>query len=267
MAVATLPKFRGQKTEWATPEYGVCPWPSRRFTVAEYHRLAELEIFHPEEKCELLEGWITEKNPPPAAWEVEGSIFEADIWPYPIRKFNADEYHLLIACGFFGSNPKFELLEGWITPKIPIDPSRSRAVRSLCAWFHQHLGADWIASVQQPIRADRSEPEPDITIFPGPESKYDGRHPSGRETALVIEVANSSLKRDQEIKLPVFAANGVSQYWIVNLIDNHVEVYTQPRGGKAPANKSRIDYVKGQEIRLVLAGKSVGSLPVSEFLA
>ena len=267
MGVATLPKLRGQKTEWATPEYGVCTWPSRRFTVVEYHRLAELEIFHPDEKCELIYGWITEKNPPPAAWESDDPWKDRIVWPYPIRKFNVEEYHILIDSGFFDNNPKFELLDGWITPKMAIDPSHSRTVRLLTACFNKQIGTAWIVSVQQPVRTAWSEPEPDLSILPGSEADYDGRHPDAKETDLVVEVANTSLQQDREIKLLLYAAAGVSQYWIVNLIDKRVEVYTQPRGGKKPGYKSCVHYAKGDEIPLVLAKKKLGTLPVNEFLA
>ena len=267
MAVATLPKVRGQKTDWATPEYGVCPWPSRRFTVDEYHRLDELEIFHPDEKCELLYGWIMAKDPGEPAWERDGDPEEEPLWPYPIRKFTVEEYESMIGAGFFDANPKFELLDGWITPKMAIDPSHSRTVRLLTACFNRRLADGWIVSVQQPVRTGRSEPEPDLAILPGTEDDYDGRHPNASEAAIVVEVGNSSLDRDRELKLPIYASARVVQYWIVNIIDHRVEVYTQPRGGKKPGYKSCVHYAKGDEIPLVLAKKKVGSLPVSEFLA
>ncbi len=267
MAVATLPKVRGQKTDWATPEYGVCTWPSRRFTVDEYHRLDELEIFHPDEKCELLYGWITEKNPPSPAWKVEGNWADVEIWPYPIRKFTVEEYELLISAGFFDGQHGQELIEGWITPKMPIDPRHTFGVLALTYLLMARLPRGWIVRPQQPIRGAISLPEPDLSIVEGELTDFLAGHPLPAQAEVLIEVSNTSLAFDRDSKLKSYARMKIAQYWVVNLIDMRVEVYTLPRGGKSPTYKSRLDYVNGEEIPLVLAGKSVGSLPVSEFLA
>ena len=170
-----------------------------------------------------------------------------------LRRFSVDEYHHMIANGTLNEDDPYELLEGWIIRKMAIDPIHAYAVSTLAFLLSELLSKDWFLRTQQPITSERSEPEPDICVAP--------------ETELLIEVANSSLATDRGNKMLFYASAGVPQYWIVNLIDHRVEVYTQPRGGKKPGYKSCVHYAKCDEIPLVLAKKKVGSLPVSEFLA
>ena len=191
----------------------------------------------------------------------------ADVLPFSIRRFTVAEYHKLIEIGVLKSGDPYELLEGWIVRKMPINPPQATTIRKLAASLMTRFHPVWVVSIQLPVTTATSEPEPDIVIAEGPYSKFDTRHPGPLESEILIEVSASSLAIDRGFKLSVYARSKVPQYWVVNLIDMRVEVYTLPRGGKAPTYKSCVHYVKGQDIPLVLAGKSVGSLPVSEFLA
>lgn len=193
---------------------------------------------------------------------------EAAFSPYALRRFTVEEYHKLIEIGVLKSGDPYELLEGWIVRKMPITPRHAQAVTRLAYALFQLLPRnDWSLRTQQPVTTDDSEPEPDLVVAIGGLSQFDDRHPNPLEAELLIEVAQSSLALDRGRKLALYAAAKVPQYWIVNLKTKVVEIYTQPRRGKTPTYKARVDYVKGQDIPLVLAGKSVGSLPVSEFLA
>ena len=80
------------------------------------------------------------------------------------------------------------------------------------------------------------------------------------------EVADSSLRRDRETKQSIYAAAKVPVYWIVNLVDDVVEVYAEPTSRPKPHYKSRTDYSAGQKIPLSLDGKKVGSVNVEDFL-
>ncbi len=194
-------------------------------------------------------------------------IVEEKVDPLTMKQFSVAEYHKLIEIGVLKSGEPYELLEGWIVKKLPINPAQASSIRKLAASLMTRFHPEWVVSVQLPITTAKSEPEPDIVIAEGPYEKYDARHPSPLESELVIEVSASSLAIDRGFKLGVYASARVPQYWVVNLIHHRVEVYTQPRGGKKPGYKSCVHYAKGEEIPLVLAKKKVGSLPVSEFLA
>lgn len=84
-------------------------------------------------------------------------------------------------------------------------------------------------SIQNPVWLGESEPEPDVTILTYREDLYASRRPVSEDVLLLIEVADSSLGYDREIKGPVYAETGVPEYWIVNLNQSTVEVYRDPQ--------------------------------------
>jgi Uma2 family endonuclease len=180
-----------------------------------------------------------------------------------MRRWTVAEYHKLIETGILGPEHKVELLRGWIVKKMPIDPKHAYAVTQLGFILIMLLKDAWVVREQNPITTEDSEPEPDILVAPGPRSLYKARHPNPSDAELIVEVANSSLDIDRTKKLELYAEVGVPVYWIVNLIDGVVEVYTQPRKG---SYRKRTDYTASDTIPVVLAKKTVGRIPVKEFL-
>lgn len=73
-----------------------------------------------------------------------------------------------------------------------------------------------------------SEPEPDVAVAQGPEARYDDHHPRSEELYLLVEVAASSLAEDRNYKAWLYATAGIPRYWIVNLVDRQLEVYSDP---------------------------------------
>ncbi len=183
-----------------------------------------------------------------------------------LQRFSVDQYHQMIAVGILTPASRCELIHGWITEKMPTNPPHTQAVRVLNRLLVRMLSDDWVLSPQQPVTTADSEPEPDIAVATGPESKYADRHPTPRESVLVIEVSDTSLAYDRGTKLELYAENRIAEYWIVNLIGGVVEVYTQPRGGKRPTYRARTDYAAGQVVPVVLGGKQVGAIAVSDIL-
>jgi Uma2 family endonuclease len=184
-----------------------------------------------------------------------------------IRLFNVDEYHEMIDAGVFVGKPKCELIQGVILEKPVPGPSHSkstqRLLRRLTPLFPE---PDWVVGIQDAITLSDSEPEPDFFAATGPESKYNARHPGPKDLVLVIEVSDSSLSFDRGAKLAVYAAAKVVQYWIVNVNERRIEVYTQPKGGKNPAYKTRADYGPDDSVPVVIGGKRVGAIAVKELL-
>ena len=183
-----------------------------------------------------------------------------------LHRFTVDQYHQMIETGIIKEDDRVELLDGWIVQKMPPNPPHSQAVRRLNRWFTRALGEDWVLGVQDPATMTHSEPEPDLVIARGPEERYGDRHPGPLDIALVIEVADTSLSEDRSAKFSIYARARIPIYWIVNLIDRRVEVYTQPRGGKNPTYRTRRDYGPAESVPVALAGKTVGSIPVREIL-
>lgn len=192
---------------------------------------------------------------------------ETEVPSLPVRKFTVAEYHRLLTAGILRSGDPYELLRGWIVPKPKSSPrramSKSLLLRRLLALFDED---EWVVGVGGAITLRDSEPEPSAAVFRGPDDRYTKRHPRPDETALVAEVADVTLERDRGIKLGIYAGGRIPLYWIVNLIDRRVEVYTDPRGGKNPAYKTVAEYDPGEAVPVVVGGADLGSVPVAELL-
>lgn len=147
-----------------------------------------------------------------------------------IRRFDLEEYHRLIEMGFFGSGDRVELIEGVLHRMSPRGPRHAECLRRLLRVFITTLAGRAEVSAQDPITipASGSEPEPDLTLVVPREGGYGDRHLLPSEVLLVVEIAETSLQEDRELKLPVYAAAGIEEFWIANLVDDQIEVYREP---------------------------------------
>jgi Uma2 family endonuclease len=142
----------------------------------------------------------------------------------PLRRV---EYDKLIELGAF-HDEHIELLEGLLVPMSPIGPPHSSTVQRLTELLILALAGRATVRCQAPFAAlEFSEPEPDVAVVPL--GRYDTAHPD--RAYLVIEVAESSLETDRGVKLRLYAACNVPEYWIVNLVEKQIEVYSDPSDG------------------------------------
>jgi Uma2 family endonuclease len=187
--------------------------------------------------------------------------------PFPIRPFTVDEYHRMIQHGILTEDDPVELLEGWITPKMPRNPPHDGTLDRAEDALASRLPAGWRVRSQKAITLPDSEPEPDIAVVPGPASRFLHQHPGPSDIALVIEVSDTTLARDRTDKGRIYARAGIEAYWIVNLVDMQVEVYTDPTGPcAAPMYRTRRDFGLADSIPLTVVGQAVGPVPVAEIL-
>jgi hypothetical protein len=186
--------------------------------------------------------------------------------PFPVRRFTVDEYHLMLESGLFQDRDPYELIHGWIVPKMGTNPPHTFAVGALMELLPVLIAGQGLLRVMQPITTTDSEPEPDVVIASGSKEDYKKRHPKPPEVFLLVEIADTSLREDQTTKLELYAGAKLPVYWIVNLVDRLVEVYTEPRGGKNPAYKKHVDYGPGDAVPVVVAGKELGRIAVKELL-
>jgi Uma2 family endonuclease len=185
----------------------------------------------------------------------------------PVRRFTVAEYHRLIEDGYFASDERFELIDGWIVAKMPRDPIHDAVVEIADELLRSRVPAGWRVRVQCAITTADSEPEPDLVIVRGRPQDHVRRHPGPADLALLVEVANTTLQYDRTFKGSTYARAGIREYWIVNLVDLRVEVYTDPSGpDTAPAYRRRQDYQLGQSIPLTIDGASVADVPVSDLI-
>ena len=146
----------------------------------------------------------------------------------------------MIQAGILGEDDNVELLEGWIVPKMARNPAHDAMISMIMIdVLPPRLPKGWFCRGQSAITTTDSEPEPDIAVVRGTPRDYLARHPGPADMVLVIEVAESSLPRDRSHKGRIYAAASVPVYWIINLVDPQVEVYTDPTGPDACAGLSR----------------------------
>ena len=147
---------------------------------------------------------------------------------WPLHRFTVTEYQRFVEIGAFGEDDPIELLEGWVVEKMPRNPPHDSTISRTERELRLILPASWHARIQSSLVTSDSVPEPDIAVVRGPADDYDDQHPTGSNTALVVEVADSSVEVDRD-KSRIYAEAGVAVYWIVNIPDRQVEVYTGPQ--------------------------------------
>ncbi|KOP24873.1 hypothetical protein AMR41_15655 [Hapalosiphon sp. MRB220] len=147
----------------------------------------------------------------------------------PTRRFTLDEYHRLIELGFFHEDERAELIRGELVQK----PAKSTVHTTCCSNLIREL-AQLVAGkaelrCQDPITLPSgSEPEPDFAIVRSTRDNYLSAHPTPTDIFLVIEIADSSLDYDRDIKMPLYAEAEIAHYWIFNVVNNQLEAYSEP---------------------------------------
>ncbi|BDI16757.1 hypothetical protein ANSO36C_25590 [Nostoc cf. commune SO-36] len=145
------------------------------------------------------------------------------------KRFTIAEYHRLAELGFFDENDRVELIKGEIMQMAAKGTPHSVCSTRLYRELFKLVVEEAILRGQEPIIIpDDSEPEPDLVIVRNRPDDYLEAHPSPSDVLLVIEISNSTLKYDQDVKLSIYAEAGISDYWIFNLVDKHLESYSEP---------------------------------------
>jgi Uma2 family endonuclease len=143
------------------------------------------------------------------------------------RRFSRAEYDRLIELGVFQPGEPLELIGGELIVAEPQGAAHYGAIRMTARALEAAFGPGWDVRTQAPIGLDDdSEPEPDVAVVPGCLEDYVEAHPS--RPVLTVEVAQSSLGFDRERKASLYARAGLSDYWVVNLVERVLEVYRQP---------------------------------------
>jgi Uma2 family endonuclease len=174
------------------------------------------------------------------------------------RRFSVSEYHRLIELGILTEDDNLELLDGYLVHKMSRNPPHDAAIQKGTKKWLRLLPAGWDLRVQSAITLAESEPEPDFAIVRGDENAYVARHPGAADVGLVVEVSDSTLLGDRDDKGSIYARAGIVCYWIVNLVDRQIEVYTLPSGPVAnPGFGQRIDYRGSDSISLLLGGTTL----------
>lgn len=149
------------------------------------------------------------------------------------RRFNVSEYYQMAKAGVLKPGDRLELIDGEIVKMSPIGSPHAACVRGFDNLLRLKLGAGVLVSVQMPVRLNEfSEPQPDITLLKPRDDLYAKHHPRPEDILLVIEVADTTLLTDRNIKVPLYARAGVVETWLVNLPKEMIEVYSDALNGK-----------------------------------
>lgn len=146
-----------------------------------------------------------------------------------LKRFTLNEYHRLAELGFLAEDDRLELIRGQIIEMAAKGTAHEACLTRLLRELPKLVSDRATLRSQSPITLlQDSEPEPDFTIVRNRADDYLSSHPEPADILLVIEVSNSSLSYDQEVKLPLYAQAGISDCWIFNLVENRLEVYSEP---------------------------------------
>lgn len=151
------------------------------------------------------------------------------------RLLSVSDYHKMIAAGIFKENDRVELIYGEIVKKSAVHSPHSSRVTRISQFFFRNLSTkSAIVSIQDPITLPtvNSEPEPDIVIAKYQEDFYLEHHPTPADIHLVIEVSHTTLAYDRRVKTSLYAEAEIPLYWIINVEEEQIEVYTQPKNGE-----------------------------------
>jgi len=186
---------------------------------------------------------------------------------FPLWPISVDRYHQMIERGVLTENDAVELIEGYLVPKMSRDPAHDATVQIANRRLLREIPAEWDIRVQSAITLSDSEPEPDLAVVRGSGRTFIHAHPRPGDIGALMEVANSSLEFDRTVKGAMYARAGIAIYWIINLVDGRIEVYTDPTGpSPAPCYRQRQDFALGDALPLVLGGQELTQIPVRELL-
>jgi Uma2 family endonuclease len=183
------------------------------------------------------------------------------------RRFSRAEYDRLIALGVFQPGEPIELIGGELIVAEPQGAAHYTAIAKAARTLEAAFGSGWHARMQAPIGLDAdSEPEPDVAIVAGHPDDYARAHPS--RPVLTLEVADSSLAIDREHKGSLYARAGLTDYWIVNLVDRVLEVYREPVADPAAPFGWRYGRVEIFDVSMPVSPLAAlgSSVPVSRLL-
>jgi Uma2 family endonuclease len=197
------------------------------------------------------------------------SADDFDIYvPVPAsERLTVDEYRRKAAMGEFSNSRTFELLEGVVVPKARQTLKHETALENIQNVIGKLTPGGWHLRIQQPLACGDSQPEPDAVMVKDALDQYVDRPPSPNAVSLVIEVADASLTLDRRLKGRIYARAGIMQYWLLNLVDCDLEVYSNASGPvPMPAFQEHRVYRVEDKLSVVVGLDDLGQIKVRDLL-
>lgn len=147
------------------------------------------------------------------------------------HKLKVADYYRMAEVGILAPDARVELIDGEIIDMVPIGSAHASCVDRLLRVLSGSVGEQAIVRVQNPLRlGDFSEPGPDLMLLKPKEDFYASRHPAADDVLLLIEVSDTSLQYDLGVKIPLYAAHGVGEVWVVDLAGRCLLMHREPAG-------------------------------------
>ena len=148
------------------------------------------------------------------------------------RRFTVDDYDRMAEAGIIGDRERVELVDGEVLTMSPIGARHGGCVSAATRALVLAAGTSAIVQPQGTARLDRFNAlQPDLMLLRPASDFYASHHPGSDVVLLVVEIADSSLRYDRDVKAPLYAAWGVPEYWIADLKANLLVRYTSPADG------------------------------------
>ncbi len=183
----------------------------------------------------------------------------------PLYRFSVEQFDRLVADGLFAEGDRIELLDGVLVEMTPIGAEHchvnSRLLRMLRTMLEPagfRVEADW------PVILSASRPQPDAIVLRNALDEPEDRLPLAGDMALIIEVSDKSLATDRKVKARLYAAAGIDQYWIVNVVDRQIEVLRGPETDDRGTPCYRHRAVAKDHMEVVLDGQALGTFRVAD---
>ena len=148
------------------------------------------------------------------------------------KRFRVEDFRKMTEVGILPEESGWEIIDGNLIDKRSIGSKHAGTVKKLNRKLSLIVADKAIISIQDPIHIDEyNEPEPDITLLVPREDFYAESHPTSKEVLLLIEVSDSTIEYDRDIKKTLYAEAGIAEFWLVNLKENTVERFSSPKNG------------------------------------
>jgi Uma2 family endonuclease len=151
----------------------------------------------------------------------------------PRHRWTVADYHKMGKVGLLSQDARVELIDGEIVEMAPIGSQHAGQVNHLVGLLWNRLYGKAVITGQNPVLlGDYGEPQPDIAVLRWRDDYYKSAHPKPEDILLLIEVADTTARYDREVKVPLYARHNILEVWLLDLPQQHLEVYRDPADGK-----------------------------------
>jgi Uma2 family endonuclease len=145
------------------------------------------------------------------------------------HRFTVEEFHRMAQTGILAPDDRVELVNGEIVEMTPMGPRHASRTRAIERWLERLVGNEAVVSMQLPINLGFAEPYPDLSVARWRDDLYAEAHPTPAEVLLLVEVADSTVLYDRNVKSGMYAQAGIAEYWVVDLPRDVVAVFRSPQ--------------------------------------